>query len=155
MPRRDIPTYQIVECEHLKCYINRSWVPSHLKCQNVLERIHRLTSIFENAKIVILRITSPLGGSPGLVVMGGDSHSKGRGFKSQHRILDGLDIFSHWFVVKIVLFVWKTPKINEKEAGDGPFFRRKKNQSLFNFFHLNWPHFPSGFCHVVLVYLPR
>ena len=25
----------------------------------------------------------------GLVVMGGDSHSEGRGFESQHRILDG------------------------------------------------------------------
>ena len=29
------------------------------------------------------------GRSPGLVDMGGDSCSKGRGFKSQHRILDG------------------------------------------------------------------
>ena len=33
------------------------------------------------------------GGSPGLVVMGGGSCSKGRGFKSWHRILDGHDIF--------------------------------------------------------------
>ena len=41
--------------------------------------------------------------SPGLVVMGGDSCSKGCGFKSQHRILDGH--FSHLFVVKIVMFV--------------------------------------------------
>ena len=33
--------------------------------------------------------------SPGLVVMGGgDSHSKGLGFKSQHRILDG-HFFTH------------------------------------------------------------
>ena len=31
--------------------------------------------------------------SPGLVVMGGDSGSKGRGFESQRRILDGHDIF--------------------------------------------------------------
>ena len=30
-----------------------------------------------------------LGESPGLMVMGGDSCSDGRGFKSQHRILDG------------------------------------------------------------------
>ena len=30
-----------------------------------------------------------VGGSPGLVVMGGDSHSRGREFESQHRILDG------------------------------------------------------------------
>ena len=29
------------------------------------------------------------------VVMGGDSRSKGRGFESRRRILDGLDIFSH------------------------------------------------------------
>ena len=33
--------------------------------------------------------------SPGIVVMGGDSRSKGRGFESQCRILDGHDIFSH------------------------------------------------------------
>ena len=30
-----------------------------------------------------------LGGSPGLVVIGRDSHSKGRGFESRHCILDG------------------------------------------------------------------
>ena len=41
----------------------------------------------------------------GLVVMGGDACSEGRGFKSQRRILDGHDIFSHIFVVKIVMFV--------------------------------------------------
>ena len=29
------------------------------------------------------------GGSPGLVVMGRDSRSEGRGFESRHRILDG------------------------------------------------------------------
>ena len=40
-------------------------------------------------------VTSPglVGGSPGLVVMGGDSRLKGRGFESWHRILDGHDIF--------------------------------------------------------------
>ena len=42
-----------------------------------------------------------LGGSPGLVVMGGDSHSEGHGFESRYRILDGH--FSHIFVVKIVM----------------------------------------------------
>ena len=36
-----------------------------------------------------------MGGSPGLVVMGGDSRSKGRGFESRRQILDGHDIFSH------------------------------------------------------------
>ena len=34
-----------------------------------------------------------MGGSPGLVVMGRDSRSKGRGFESRRRILDGHDIF--------------------------------------------------------------
>ena len=34
-----------------------------------------------------------MGGSPGLVVMGGDSRSKGRGFESSRQILDGHDIF--------------------------------------------------------------
>ena len=33
--------------------------------------------------------------SPGLVVMGGGSRSKGHGFESRCRILDGHDIFSH------------------------------------------------------------
>ena len=40
---------------------------------------------------------------PGLVVMGRDSRSKGHGFESWHRILDGH--FSHKFVLKIVMFV--------------------------------------------------
>ena len=46
-----------------------------------------------------------LDGNRGLVVMGGDSCSEGCGFESQCRILDGHDIFSHIFVVKIVMFV--------------------------------------------------
>ena len=36
------------------------------------------------------------------MVMGGDSRTKGRGFESWHSILDGHDIFSPSFVVKIV-----------------------------------------------------
>ena len=39
-----------------------------------------------------------MGGSPGLVVMGGDSCSKGREFEPQHRILDGH--FKHYIVVR-------------------------------------------------------
>ena len=42
-------------------------------------------------------------GSPGLVVVGRDSRSKGLGFESQHHTLDGH--FSQIIVVKIVLFV--------------------------------------------------
>ena len=30
--------------------------------------------------------------------------------------------FSHIFVVRIIMFFLKRPKINGKEAGDGPFF---------------------------------
>ena len=45
-----------------------------------------------------------MGGSPGLVVMGGDSFSKGPGFESQHLILDG-HFFTYKFVVKFVMFV--------------------------------------------------
>ena len=60
------------------------------------------------------------GMSPGLVVMGGDSCSKGRKFESQHCRLDGH--FSHEFVVNFFMDDWKGPKINEKEAlDDGPF----------------------------------
>ena len=44
-----------------------------------------------------------VGGSPGLVVMGGDSCSEGCGFESQHCILAGH--FSYIFVDKIVMFV--------------------------------------------------
>ena len=56
-----------------------------------------------------------MGGSPGLMVMGGDSCSEGQGFESQHSILDGH--FSHKFVVKIVMmFVRKRLKINDKRG---------------------------------------
>ena len=51
--------------------------------------------------------------------MGGDSRSEGHGFESRHRIMDGH--FSHIFVVKICNICLKRPKINEKEAGVGPF----------------------------------
>ena len=61
-----------------------------------------------------------LGESPGLVVMGGYSCSKGREFESWHHMLDGH--LSHLFVAKIV--TCKT-KINEKDSGVGPFFMEK------------------------------
>ena len=62
----------------------------------------------------------PMGGSPGLVVMGRDSRSEGRGFESRHRILDGH--FSTYICCKNYKNVClKRPKINEKEAGYGPF----------------------------------
>ena len=53
---------------------------------------------------------SELGGNPGLVIMGDDSFSRGRGFKSQHHILDG-----HFFTLiccKNGIVCLKRPKIN-------------------------------------------
>ena len=57
--------------------------------------------------------------------MGEDSCSE-----SQHRILN---IFTHLFVVKIVMFVERT-KINEKGAGDGP-IKKDFLQMLQTFFN--------------------
>ena len=62
------------------------------------------------------------GRSPGLVVKGGDSLSEGCEFKSQRQILDGH--FSHLFVVRIVMFVWKDEN-TQKEAGVGPFLKKQ------------------------------
>ena len=45
-----------------------------------------------------------LGGNPGLVVMGDDSCSKGHGFKSQRRILDG-HFFTDFVVKRVMMFV--------------------------------------------------
>ena len=48
------------------------------------------------------------------MVMGRDSRSKGRGFKSGHCILDGR--FSPYICCKNCNVCLKRPKINEKEA---------------------------------------
>ena len=58
-----------------------------------------------------------LGRNPGLVVLGDYSCLKGCGFESQHSVLDGHDIFSRWFVLKLYCLLEKA----EKEAGVGPF----------------------------------
>ena len=63
-----------------------------------------------------------MGGSPGLLVMGRDSHSKGCGFESRHRILDGH--FFTYICCKNCNVCLKRPKINEKEAGDGHFLKK-------------------------------
>ena len=71
------------------------------------------------------------GGSPGRVVIGGDSWSEGCGFESQHCTQDGH--FFTYICCKNCLFVWKDEN-KQKEAGNGPF---KKNidtgfATLFN-----------------------
>ena len=65
------------------------------------------------------------------MVMGGDSCSEGRGFESQHHILDG-----HFFTLiccKNCIVCLKGPKRNEREAEVGPFFKtnnRKRERDL-------------------------
>ena len=62
-----------------------------------------------------------VGGSPGLVIVEGDSCSKGCGFESWRRILDG-----HFFTLicgKNCIVCLKRLEINDKEARDGPFFK--------------------------------
>ena len=52
------------------------------------------------------------------MVMGRDSRSESCEFESKHRILDG-HIFT--FICNVCL---KRPKINDKEAIDGPFLKK-------------------------------
>ena len=73
-----------------------------------------------DARVVL---TTNLPWSPSLVVMGRDSRSEGRGFKSQHRILDGH--FFTYICCKNCNVCLKRPKINEKEAGIGPLLNYK------------------------------
>ena len=67
-----------------------------------------------------------LGGSPGLVVMGGDSRSKGRGFESRRRILDG-----HFFTLiccKNCIVCLKKTENKRKRGRDGPFFKKRNKE---------------------------
>ena len=73
-----------------------------------INSIHRNSYHCTKLKIYPLQLISkilyhPLGQSPDLVVMGGDSCFKGCGFESQHLIPDGH--FSRLIVVKFVMFV--------------------------------------------------
>ena len=61
--------------------------------------------------------------------------SKGREFESQYRILDVH--FSHLFAVKLYC-VFERTKINEKEAGVGPFLKKELTCSIDL-----WRGFPS------------
>ena len=64
-----------------------------------------------------------MGGSPGIVVIGGDSRERGREFES----LDGLD--TRWVIFSRADWCLKRPKMNGKEAGDGSFIKK----DWFNF----------------------
>ena len=67
------------------------------------------------------------------MVMGDDSCSRGRGFKSRHHILDGQDIFSTLICCKncIVRLKKTENKINEKRPGLAHFFKNYKTGKLF------------------------
>ena len=56
------------------------------------------------------------------MVIGTDSHTKGHGFKSRHRVLDG-HFFTYIFCKNCNDVCLTRPKINEKEAGVGPFLK--------------------------------
>ena len=63
-------------------------------------------------------------GRPGLMVMGRDSCSKGRGFESRHYILD-VHFFTYICCKNCNDDCFKRRKINEKEAGVGPFLKKQ------------------------------
>ena len=60
------------------------------------------------------------------MVMRRDSRSEGRGFQSRHHILDG-HFFTYVCCKNCNDVCLKRPKINQKEAGVGPFFLKKHN----------------------------
>ena len=66
-----------------------------------------------------------MGGSPGLVVMGDESCSKGRGLESRRRILDGLTFFTLICCKNCIDVCLKRPKINEKRTGLANFLKKK------------------------------
>ena len=70
------------------------------------------------------------GGEPGLVVMGDDSCSNGRGFKSRHHILDGY--FFTLICCKYFIVCLNRPKINEKRPGLAHSFFKKVFFPMFN-----------------------
>ena len=55
------------------------------------------------------------------MIMGGDSFPEGRGFESEHHILDG-HFFTYICCKHCSLF--EKTKMKEKEAGIGPFFKK-------------------------------
>ena len=65
-----------------------------------------------------------MGGSPGLVVKGGDSCSKGRGFESWHRILEGH--FFTYICCKNVMLFEKNENKTIKEGGLAHLKKSKK-----------------------------
>ena len=89
------------------------------------------------------------GGSPGLVVLGEDSCSKGHELESQHHILDGH--FSHLFVVKIVMCVWKDENKLKRRPGLA-LFKKTGHQLILFLSHLS---FSLPFLSILMVKVGR
>ena len=107
-----------VSTSHVNCKVQKVAIKNGIGTYYTMSLHYFLQKMFQV-------LTFEKGGSPGLVVMGGDLCSEGRGFKSQHRILDYHDIFSRIFVVKIVMFAWKDK--NKWKRGRGwPIFLKEK-----------------------------
>ena len=65
-------------------------------------------------------------GSPGLVVMGDDSWSKGRGLESWHHILDGIDIFYIDLLYKLYGCLFEKTENKRKRGRGWPIFKKNK-----------------------------
>ena len=74
------------------------------------------------------KLIKRLGGSPGLVVMGGDSHSKGCEFKPRHRILDGHNIFT--MICKNCIVCLRGTENKRKRGRGWPIFFKKTAQQV-------------------------
>ena len=70
---------------------------ANMNGNTMFKKITIFTTCFDQSELVAK--LSQKGGSPGLVVMGGDSCSENCGFESPHHILDGH--FSHEFAIKL------------------------------------------------------
>ena len=75
-------------------------------------------------------IQTALGGSRGLVVMGGDSCSKGHGLNPSAGYWMEMTFFT-LICCKNCIVCLKRPKINEKEAGVGPFLKKNPNSLTY------------------------
>ena len=60
------------------------------------------------------------------MVIGDDSCSKGCGFESRRRILDGLTFFTLIYCKNCIDVCLKRPKINEKRPGLAHFFKKNR-----------------------------
>ena len=99
----DISIWIFIEQQQQWCTLKKCEILfSTLYASVVAAKIH--THLFNACKASLWHKNNLLGRRPGLVVMDDDSCMRGCGFNPG--TVYWMEIFSHWFVVKIVLFVW-------------------------------------------------